>query len=414
MPPKKQNDVIYFDFNATYPPNNDTIVEMAKWAKKGNISSNYTSAEDGKVILELFKSEIATLCDFSLTGPAGFTIIFTSGASESNSFILESTCRAFVKSKKIKPHVIISSVEHDSIMYCVKGLEEEYLMYDELGVNTNGIDFGKVRTDALKKLIKPNTCLVSIMASNNETGAINDLREISEIVHAKGIPFHTDAVQLFTKDVFKPNAYGVDAFSVSFHKFGGPIGSGFIAVRNSFLTGYNLPPLIYGSQQDHMRGGTIPIHNIAASRHIFNQYFNNRDIKNLYLKNLRETMKTLLNSIYPVIYIEDYIAHRPPPPAIVLLSSKNPNKTMANTLLISVYKINICNVELRKKLYDNRIIISIGSACKTSEKKISHVIRELEIPDELFSGIFRISFGDCNSEEELVRFAETFKTLLYL
>jgi cysteine desulfurase len=252
------------------------------------------------------------------------------------------------------------------------------------------------------------------MAANNETGTINDLREISNIVHAKGIPLHTDAVQLFTKDVFKPNFYGVDSFSVSFHKFGGPIGCGFIAVRNSLLSGYNLPPIIYGSQQDGMRGGTIPIHNIAAARYIFKQYFNNRLVKNLYLKNLRETMKTLLNDIYPVIYIEDYIAHRPPPPAIVLLCPKNQNYTMVNTLLISVYKINICNVELRKKLYDNRIIISIGSACKTVDKKISHVISELEIPDELFTGIFRITFGDCNSEEELIRFIDTFKTLLYL
>jgi cysteine desulfurase len=386
---------------------------MAKWAKKGNISSNYTSAEDGKALLDMFKSEISNLCEFSLVGPSGFTIIFTSGASESNSFIIQCIYRAFIKIKKKKPHMIISSIEHDNIMYCVKGLAEESLLYDELGVYTTGDSFGKVRTTNLKKLIKSNTCLISVMASNNETGVINDLKDITDIAHERSIPVHTDAAQLFAKEVFKPNVYGVDAFSVSFHKFGGPIGSGFVAIRNSLLTGYNIPPLIYGTQQNHMRGGTIPIHNIAAARYIFNSYFNNRVIKSLYLKSLKEKFISMLTTIYPVIYINEYLIAKPPPPVIVLLTPHNTNYVMSNTLLLSIYKLDICNVELRKKLYENRVILSIGSACKTKDKNISHVIKELEIPTELYTGIFRISFGDCNSEDELTRFINILKRLLY-
>jgi cysteine desulfurase len=407
------DNVIYFDFNATYPPNNDTIIEMAKWAKKGNISSNYTSADDGKILLDKFRKEISDLCEFSLNGTNGFTIIFTSGASESNSFIIQSICRAVLKIKRVKPHIITSSIEHDSILHCVKGLEEEYLQVSELGVHTSGEEFGRVKITNLQKLIKNNTCLVSIMASNNETGVVNDLKSIADISHGKNIPVHTDAVQLFAKEIFKPNNYGVDAFSVSFHKLGGPIGCGFLAIRNSLLDGHKIPPLIYGSQQNNMRGGTIPIHNLAAARFAFNSYFNNRDMKSIYVRGLRETLKQKLQEIYPIIYIDDYIRIKPPPPVIVLLSPKKHEYSMANTLLISIYKLDICNVELRKKLYDNRVIISIGSACKTGDKKISHVIRELEIPEELYPGIFRISFGDCNDEDEIDRFITKIKPLLY-
>lgn len=403
---------IYLDFNATYPPDNDTIMEMAKWAKKGNISANYTSAEDGKALLTLFKKDIAALCEFSLNGPNGYTIVFTSGASESNSFIIQSACRAFIKAKKVKPHVISSAVEHDSILYCLEGLEEEYLQYDLLNVHREGNLYGTVDVRNLSKLIRQNTCLISIMSSNNETGAINDLKSICTIAKSKGIPVHTDAVQLFSKEIFKPNTYGVDAFSVSFHKFGGPIGCGCIAIRNSLLTGYKLPPLIYGSQQDSLRGGTIPIHNLAAARVAFNKYFNNRMVKTIQQRNLKEKLIGKLAEIYPVHYISQYLLQRPPPPAIILLMSPDPLLYMSNTLLLAVYKIDICNVELRKKLYEHKVIVSIGSACKTSSKKVSHVITELNVPDELRAGIFRISLGDCTTEEDIDTFVYIFGKLL--
>lgn len=430
---------IYLDNNANVIPTEDTLKELIRWSIKGNPSGIYPSAEDSKHLMDMFKNEIATQYGFSLDGPRGFTIIFTSGASESNSTILSITARAFIRVKRIQPHIITSVIEHDSILEWAKHAECDGIGVDLLNVGTTSSNFCKVLPAELRNVIRPNTCLVSVMGANNETGAINDIKTLASICHAKKIPLHSDLVQLAPRTSLNITDIGLDSFSISFHKMGGPIGCGLLAIRNSFLNGYCLPPYIYGKQQGNMRGGTIPIANIAASRTAFNQYYKNRDIKDLYIYSLKTKLMELMNRNFYTMYLSEFVElYRPrgsgmPPdmmpmaitgnvssamndskikdPTIVYIKSANED-TLNNTLMFAIYSNDICNVKIRKQLMDEGIIVSIGSACKTGSNIASHILDAIKLPKILYSGVLRISLGDKNDDNDVAAFVKSLKRIL--
>jgi cysteine desulfurase len=232
---------IYCDANSTtlMPP--IVIDTMIKWCNRGNPSAQYSSGKEGRQLIDKFCKYIANEGDFTLEGPEGYTIYFTSGASSANNNIIVAAVRGFAYKTKLQPHIITSAVEHKSILECCTQLAREKLcQLTIIPVNKTSELRGTVNMQAIQKAIKKNTCLITVMAANHETGSINNLQEISKIAHHHHIPFHSDIAQLYGKSIFLPRQLNIDAFSVSFHKLHGPPGIGFLCVKNIFLEGYNL------------------------------------------------------------------------------------------------------------------------------------------------------------------------------
>ena len=220
------NNCVYLDNNRTTIIPERVINEMIKWINEG-------ATKQKKVIkmMDIFRQEIADQCNFSLIGPNGYCIVFTSGASESNMTIITSTIRSFSKVTNKQPHIIISEIEHDSI----KNLQLENVDITSIPVTENRPYLGSIDPTLIDKSIKPNTCIISIMSANHKTGAINDIKTIGNIALNKNIPFHTDAVQTFGKFPINPIENNITTFSASFHKLHGPTGIGILAIKNSFI-----------------------------------------------------------------------------------------------------------------------------------------------------------------------------------
>lgn len=396
----------YFDANATTFMPEIVIKTMVKWFNKGNASASYESAQECRDLMKIFRQSILDHYDLN-----NHTIIFTSGASESNCHIITSSVRAFMNKTGKMPHIIISAVEHKSIMACCEGLKDDGLcQYTKLDIITeDGPQYGTIDPTALESAIKPNTCLISIMTVNNETGIINDIPALAAIAHKHKVPFHSDCVQSFGKYGLYN---GVDACSVSFHKLCGPPGLGLLIIRNTFVNGYGLKPLIAGSQNGGLRGGTENIPAIAGSYAAFKYNLLSRSDKNRYLVLMKEYFKTLLCNFVPCFYISEYEKEKGQKNKVFWIANKDPNKVSCNTILLAIYKDNFCNIKMKDALLKHDIIVSVGSACNSSDNRASDVIYALKIAPELRSGVLRISFLDTVTKEQINHTVTVFTELI--
>jgi cysteine desulfurase len=308
------------------------------------------------------------------------------------------------------PHIIISSVEHKSILSCCEDLKNDGLcQYTKVNVQTSGPNYGMVDPEDLESAIKPNTCLISIMTANNETGIINDIPALVAVAHRHRIPFHTDCVQSFGKiGVYN----GVDACSISFHKLHGPPGLGCLIIRNNFIEGYGLKALIAGSQNSGLRGGTENIPAIGASYAAYKYTYLKRLEKNNYLRMMINYLKSLLCKYLTCHYIDEYEYEKGIKNKLFWIANRDDDKVLCNTLLLAVYKDNFCNIKMREVLSDHGIIISIGSACNAANNKSSDVVQSLNIPKELRSGILRISLPDDVKKQDIIKFVSHFLGLI--
>lgn len=403
--------LIYFDNNGTTPQCKESIDEAYKWMKIcANPSSTNKDSIKAKQLIEDGKNYILKHCGVN---SKKYTVIFTSCGSESNSFILRSTASAYYRIKNIKPHIIISSIEHNSIIDCCMQL-----------VNNNLIELTKIRPNIfgiiepadVATAIQHNTCLISIMFSNNEIGSINDIKKIGEIAHLNNIPLHTDAVQSFGKYKINLLKNNIDAISVSFHKLYSPKGLGMIIINNDFINGYELESIINGTQQNKLRGGTENVSSIAGAIVGMKCNFTDRIKKNKILLEYRNYILDNLNKHLEVIYYDTYLENisnfNNLEKFIILFGPhrNNKNKYVENTILLSVIskRKKICNTKLKQDLEKNNIIVSIGSACSSKSKLASHVLNELNADPIIKRGTIRISFGDFNKFEEVKKFVPIF------
>ena len=395
----------YLDANATTFMPEIVIKSMTKWVNKGNASAKYSSALECKELMQNFKDLLLNNHGFT-----GHTVIFNSGASESNSHIITSSVRSFMVKTGYLPHIIISSIEHKSIIQCCEDLKNDGMcQYTKIDPIIIGDNYGTIDPDILEANIKPNTCLISIMTANNETGIINDIPALTAVAHRHKVPFHTDCVQSFGKlGVYN----GVDACSISFHKLHGPPGLGCLIIRDSFIKGYDLKALIAGSQNDNLRGGTENIPAIGASYAAYKYTYLKRDEKNTYLLSMKEYCKKLLNKYIKCFYIDEYENEKHEKNKIFWITNRNESKVLPNTLLLAVYKDNFCNIRMRDELSNYNIIVSIGSACNAHSKTSSSVVDSLNVPKELKSGILRISFLDDTTKEHIIQFVTHFLGLI--
>jgi cysteine desulfurase len=410
--------MIYFDNNATTMMPQEIIDIMVKWFNKGNPSAAYKSAKLCKAMIREFKLYLANWGGFSLyEGQGGadggqYEIIFTSCASEANNMIIRASVDAYWAKLGTMPHVITSAIEHKSALLCLEGLAK--LGRCEYSLAPTGLT-GHILADDVAQLVRDNTCLISIMVANNETGAINDIKSLATMAHSYSIPFYSDVVQYFGKYKLNAAANGLDAFGLSFHKVHGPPGVGALAIKRAFIDGYGLEAQICGTQNNGLRGGTENVPGLAGSYAAMKFIGENRALKNKQIYSIKAQIMTNLADKWPTISYLDYInGIRPASLFIVFISGLGPDY-LCGTLLLSVVKLQgppMCNVKLKEALEANGAIVSIGSACNTASDKASHVLDQLGADQYIRKGTIRISIGDLNRPSEAKKFVEAFNASL--
>lgn len=377
------------DKNATEPMLIRARLAMLM-APAHNPSSNYAAAE--KQIIEQFKSVIRADTGFD-------TVVITSGASESNAMVMNHF-----------KHIVISAYEHSSI-YKWRDSPNVTVVYPQID--------GRIHWNDIQTAITSNTTLVSIMAANNETGVVNDIHTIGAHCAARGIAFHSDATQYFPRMLTSSAFEHCDAISGSIHKLGGPKGVGFLCLRqNTFVT-----PLIRGSQNSGLRGGTENIPGIAGALPALRWRKYARPARNQRLAAIINYLRQALQESMPVSSPHDYKYFRGDGPDnyakpssstgnIHVIFISNPADPMCtaslpNTLLLSfvLHSQNrrICNIKLRDALETRGVQISIGSACNTGSAAASHVLHALRLAFIVRCGTIRVSIGDGDSVLRLIR-----------
>jgi len=447
---------VYFDANSTAIAPEAVVETVARWMNRGNPSAAYASAREARDMMELFRRRLAEEGAFELSGPGGaagsgdggaYRLLFTSGASESNCHVVTAAVRAYAARTGRAPHVILTAVEHWSLLACVRRLVRDGLTTATyLEPETEGEAFGSVGRRALEEALRanPDTCLVTVMAANNETGVVNDLKSLAAAARARGVPFHTDAVQVYGRASLRPGALGLDAFSASFHKMGGPPGVGLLAISESFHEGYRLPPHICGTQNGGLRGGTENVPGIAGAFVAFRRAMERRPEKNAECRRLRDRVWAGLKRHFRCVFYREFAAARAAEqaearpqgaeslregagraegralaqelaaarragnPVVVWLAPLELERLLPNTMLLAVSRPDFCNVRARAALEKRGVIVSVGSACNTSSPEASHVIDALKVPAELRPGVLRVSLPDGATESEADRFVAAF------
>lgn len=421
---KINSKLVYLDNNSTTITPKCVIEEYVKWVNSGNLQSDYPSAVRCQKMLDAFKSYIGKLSEFvpvnekntTLDDENLYDIIFTSGASESNGLFIRSVVDSFNKNMGAPPHILSTEIEHKSILDLLKQLEGEKRITLTL-IKPNMLGFISVLD--VKKELKPETVMATIMSANNETGVINDIAAIAKLCHENNTIIHTDATQSYGKYNIKPVKLSLDGFSASFHKLHGMIGCGLLVIKHKLVRGFKLQSQIAGTGQMSLRGGTMSSALIASSFEALKYSMTDRLQKNEHLNNLkRYTIKELAKRASCRMYaeyLENIKINKVQPNIEIVFISSPEDIYLCGTLMLSVVKRNkpeFCNVDLKKYLYNQGVIISIGSSCNTYSKNASHVIKAMECDSLVRKGIFRVSFGDETTKELVDIFIRKFISYL--
>lgn len=391
--------IIYLDNNGTTKLCKEGKCSMVKWLDRyANPSTNSIISKDASELINLTKKQILAHCDAK-----DYTVVITSGASESNCLILRSTADAYRFHTDKTPHIITSAIEHKSILDCCGDLVTKKL------ATVSFVEpdmYGCTRPQNIEKEITENTALISVMIANNEIGCINNIKEIGRIAHEHKIPLHTDAVQYFGKYRISLPEYNIDAMTVSLHKFHGPVGIGLLIVANNLIEGYGLNGQISGTQQNNLRGGTENIAAISACIPTLKHVFTSRSSKNERLYKLREQLISGLENKIKKGNFSSYLGENKNTANEFIVLGPPPPYVLPNTILLSFVKNTtegepFCNGKLKKYMSDNGVIVAVGSACSTDCKSASHVINALKAPPAVRQGVIRISMSDLTTPQEI-------------
>ncbi len=357
--------MIYLDNNATTPVDKEVQEAICTSLEiYGNPSSSHIIGKKTKEIVEAARVEVA-----SLIGAKPDEIIFTSGGTESNNLAIVGYCQSFKKG-----HVISSMIEHPSVINPLLELQRRGVKVTLLKPDRRGI----IYPEDVKRNIRKDTILVSIMHANNETGVIQPIEEIAEYLKETEIVFHTDAAQSVGKIPVDVKNLGVDMLTVVSHKFYGPKGVGALYVRE----GISLRPVIYGAGQERgLSPGTENVPGIVGLGKAAE--IARRDMKDRveYTKEItEELLKGLISKIGD----------------IKLNGAEAPR--LPNTLNITIK--GIISTELVESLKEE-VAISSGSACHAGVCKPSDVLIAMGLSRKDALSSVRISTGKDNTSEEI-------------
>lgn len=398
---------IYFDNNGTTFPTSRVKKAMIKATDYGNASAAYSNR--GKELIKNFKKKV-----LSRIGNKNAEVIITSGASEGINLFLRSMAEMYPK-----PHYLVSSIEHATTLDCARRLVE--LGRIRLTIVQPRAD-GCIHLEDVRKEMRKNTKVVAVMHINNETGSINDIEGIQKLCRKRKINYLADTVQSFGKYKLPD----LDACVVSFHKMYGPVGVGVLVVDKKILN-CGFPAQISGTQNGGYRGGTENLPAISGALEAMENTFRNRNRKNLRLRKMKKRILSHLQDEFDQEEYSDYVGKSDHFRGFtrdwnfmqVGGLREDGEEGAPNVLLLSFNKDkgdphHFCNVKLKKELLEQNIICSIGSACHTSTKNSSHVLRSIKAPFIVRCGVIRVSLGDYNTFAECDRFCRVLIDSIHL
>jgi len=360
---------IYLDHNATTPLDLRVFEAMRPYMTGafGNASSPHSYGRLAKQALEESRETIA-----KGIGCRPEEIVFTSGGTEADNLALRGI--AYHKAGR-KGHILTSSIEHHAVLRTCAALEKEGFSATYLPANSQG----NIDPHDVKKAIRKDTVLISVMFANNETGVIQPVAELGRIAREHGIPFHCDAVQAVGKREINVEQLNIDLLTLSSHKIYGPQGIGALYVRD----GIGLAPMITGGHHERgLRAGTENIAAIVGFARAIEIAVDEIDTYRKMVKSLRNKLESGLLHALDGVVIHGAQGERLPHTSCIGFASVE-----AESILL--------HLDLRG------IAASSGSACTTGDPEPSHVLTAMGVPPELAQGSIRISFGRENTEEDV-------------
>jgi len=362
---------VYLDNAATTPLGEAARAAMEPYFAQifGNASSPYAVSRKARMAVDHARSQVA-----ALIGAQTDEVVFTGGGTESNNWALLGIALANFEPRG---HVIVSSVEHHAILEPAATLCELGFTVDTAPVDRDGV----VQFEALANLLRPETVLVSVMTVNNEVGVCQPVGEIGELLKARGVTFHTDAVQAAGKMPLDVNACGVDLMTLSAHKFGGPKGVGALFVRR----GVGMKALLRGGGQERgRRAGTENVPGIVGMGAAAESAHRDLERNRRHLESLRERLESGLQALEGA-HINGCGAPRAPHITNVSLAGQRAESLALNLDLMG-------------------FAVGTGSACASGAIEPSHVLTAMGRSKDEARASLRVSLGVQNTVEEIDAF----------
>ncbi|HSO62356.1 MAG TPA: cysteine desulfurase family protein [Desulfobacterales bacterium] len=344
-----------------------------------NPSSQHRAGEEAAAALEKAREQVAGL----IHADSPKEVVFTSGGTESDNHAVKGVAMANADKGK---HIVTTNIEHNAVIRSLRRLKSDGFTVTSLSVD----DKGRVNPQDVAEAVTPQTILISVMHSNNETGTIQPVEEIAKIAREKKIIFHVDAVDSVGIVPFDVKAVGADLVSIASNTFYGPTGVGGLYVRR----GVKIFPIFDGGvQENNKRAGTENLLGIIgmgtaaeiAQRDIHTRYAYLKGLKDKFLRELPNVLDEILINTHPV-------------------------HSLPHLVSASIKYVEGESVMLM--LDDEGIGVSTRSACATGSLRASHVLLSIGLSHEDAQGTLVIAFGIDNTAEDVSRFLKSLKTVV--
>lgn len=361
--------MIYLDHNATTPLAPDVLEAMGPFltGQFGNPSSYYQLGRQAREAVEEARRRTA-----QILGARPEEIVFTAGGTEADNLALRGALGALRARGR---HIIASPVEHHAVSQTCRALEQQGAEVTWLGVD----DCGRVDPDEVRRGLRSDTAIVSVMAANNETGVIQPIGEIAALARERGVPVHTDAVQAVGKIPVNVGELGVDLLALSAHKLYGPKGVGALFVRS----GTPLAATVTGGHQERqLRAGTENVAGIVGLAAALTRVEASRLVETKRQAGLRDHLESALQLRLDGVRVNGAGAQRVP-----------------NTTNLSFEAVDGESILLHLDL--RGICAATGSACTTSEPEPSHVLLAMGLSHHEAQGAVRLSLGCDTSRDDV-------------
>lgn len=367
---------VYLDHAATTPLDPTVLAAMEPYLVTvyGNPSSIYRLGQEARIAVDSARVRAA-----SVLGCAPGEILFTSGATESNNLALRGVAWEARLSTPLNapPHIVTTAIEHHAVLHTAESLALQGFRVTFVQPDHEGI----VSAAAIAEAIEADTCVISVMLANNETGAIQPVAEIAELARAHGIPFHTDAVQGAGLLPLNVEHLGVDLLSLSAHKFYGPKGVGLLYVRNGTPIDYQQTG---GGQEQGRRGGTENVAGIAGLGVALERA---ETFRESYATHCRIMRDRLADGIFTAL------------PEAELNGPPLDGFRLPNNLNVSIPGIQGETLLLALDLLD--VAASAGSACTTGNSEPSHVLLAMGLLTDRARSALRFTVGRATTTEQI-------------